>query len=453
VTTQHFSLHVNAPRALVYRALLDARAVARWRVPPMMTSEVHQFDPREGGAFRISLTYRGRAATGKTTAHTDTYHGHFAKLVPDALVVEVLEFETVDRALQGSMTITFVLADADGGTDVQATHAGLPASVPPADNALGWEQSLAQLAAYVEAQAGGVRQRNGQMGTTIRVGTAGWDYPDWRGIVYPNTKKTKSFDELAYLARFFDTVEINTTFYGPGSPKTAADWVARVADNPEFKFTAKLWRRFTHQRETAFSAEEVKTARAAFDILQRAGRLGAVLLQFPWSFKRDAAAEEWLRDLGAAFAELPLVLEVRHASWNSEEVLAELTERGVGIVNVDQPLFENSLRPAARATSSVGYVRMHGRNYQEWFRKTADRNARYDYLYTANELRPWVERIKEIAARPTTKEMYAVTNNHHLGKAPANGAMITGMLRGRKVPVPETLFARYPAELGPFAAR
>ena len=286
----------------------------------------------------------------------------------------------------------------------------------------------------------------------VRVGTAGWDYPDWRGVVYP-AKRSKQFDDLEYLSRFFDTVEINASFYRPADPKAAAGWVRRVAGHPRFRFAAKLWKRFTHERASAWTADEVRAARAALDVLQDGGCLGAVLLQFPWSFKRDEAAAEWLRDLLAAFAAFPLVVEVRHASWNEGDLLAELTERGVGIVNVDQPLFENSLRPAARATSSVGYVRMHGRNYQEWFRKTADRNARYDYLYTANELRPWVERIKEIAARPTTKEMYAVTNNHHLGKAPANGAMITGMLRGRKVPVPETLFARYPAELGPFAAR
>jgi uncharacterized protein YecE (DUF72 family) len=288
------------------------------------------------------------------------------------------------------------------------------------------------------------------MTAKIRVGTAGWDYPDWRGIVYPNARKTKSFDELAYLARFFDTVEINSTFYGPGTAKTAAGWIARVEDNPEFKFTAKLWRRFTHERD-AWTADEVKAARAALDVLMGAGRLGAVLLQFPWSFKRDDRAEEWLRDLCAAFADLPLVLEVRHTSWNSETVLAELTERGVGIVNVDQPLFGNSIKPAARATSSVGYVRLHGRNYHDWFRKTADRNARYDYLYTADELRPWVDRIKEIAARPTIKEMYAVTNNHHLGKAPANGAMIEAMLWGRKVRVPEALFDRYSEPLRAFS--
>jgi uncharacterized protein YecE (DUF72 family) len=123
----------------------------------------------------------------------------------------------------------------------------------------------------------------------------------------------------------------------------------------------------------------------------------------------------------------------------------------VGIVNVDQPLYANSIAPAARATSAVGYVRMHGRNYQDWFRKSADRNQRYDYLYTADELRPWVERIREMAARPAIREMYAVTNNHHLGKAPANGGMIEGMLWGRKARVPPTLFAKYRAALEPFA--
>ena len=285
----------------------------------------------------------------------------------------------------------------------------------------------------------------------VRVGPAGWDYPDWRGFVYPHRKKTKSFDELAYLARYFDTVEINTTFYRPGNPKAADGWVKRVEHNPDFKFTAKLWRRFTHERDEAWTADEVKVTRAGFEVLQQANRLGAVLLQFPWSFKRDDTNEEWLRDLFEAFAGFPLVLEVRHASWNTGEVLAELTERGVGLVNVDQPLFKKSMKPEAHATSAVGYVRMHGRNWHDWFRKGPLQKGRYDYLYTADELRPWVDRIKDIAARPTTKEMYAVTNNHNVGKAPANGAMIEAMIEGQKVPVPPTLFSRYRKELEPFA--
>ncbi|MFL5347111.1 MAG: SRPBCC family protein [Hyalangium sp.] len=143
--------HVNAPRARVYRALLDAREVATWMVPTGMTSHVHAFDAREGGAFRISLTYDAPTGTGKTSAHTDTHHGRFVKLVPNEQVVEVVEFETADPALRGEMTITISLIDADGGTDILAVHDGLPRGLQPADNELGWRLSLDKLAALVEA--------------------------------------------------------------------------------------------------------------------------------------------------------------------------------------------------------------------------------------------------------------------------------------------------------------
>jgi uncharacterized protein YndB with AHSA1/START domain len=142
---------MKAPRASVYRALVDARAVAKWMVPNGMTSHVHAFDAREGGSFRISLTYNEPTASGKTSAHTDTYHGRFVKLVPDEQVVEVVEFETTDPALHGEMTITISLADADGGSDVLAVHDGVPRGVPPADNEAGWRSSLAKLAALVES--------------------------------------------------------------------------------------------------------------------------------------------------------------------------------------------------------------------------------------------------------------------------------------------------------------
>lgn len=143
--------HVNAPRAIVYRAFLDANAVAKWMVPTGMTSHVHAFDAREGGSFRISLTYDARTGTGKTTAQTDTYHGRFVKLVPNELIVQVVEFETTDPALRGEMTITLKLADADGGTDLLAVHDGLPPGLSPADNEAGWRSSLAKLAALAEA--------------------------------------------------------------------------------------------------------------------------------------------------------------------------------------------------------------------------------------------------------------------------------------------------------------
>ena len=145
------SRHVKAARANVYRALLDAGAVATWMVPDGMTSRVHLFDAREGGAFRISLTYDEQTGTGKTTSHTDTYHGRFIKLVPNEQVVEEMEFETADDSMRGEMTVTFTLTDAGGGTDVLAVHDDLPPGLSPADNETGWRMALDKLAALVEA--------------------------------------------------------------------------------------------------------------------------------------------------------------------------------------------------------------------------------------------------------------------------------------------------------------
>ena len=152
MSSTRVSRHVKAPRANVYRALLDAQAVAQWMVPTGMTSHVHEFDAREGGSFRISLTYDAPTDTGKTSAHTDTHHGRFVKLVKDEQVVQALEFETEDPTLRGEMTISITLADAaGGGTDVVGVHEGLPSGVPPADNEAGWRMSLDKLAALVEA--------------------------------------------------------------------------------------------------------------------------------------------------------------------------------------------------------------------------------------------------------------------------------------------------------------
>ena len=151
VNSTRIARRLNASRATVYRALLDADAVATWMVPTGMTSHVHAFDPREGGSFRISLTYDAPTGAGKTTAHTDTYHGRFVKLVPNEQVVEVVEFETEDPALQGEMTITMTLTDADGGTEIAAVHDRLPPGLSSADNEVGWRLSLAKLAALVEA--------------------------------------------------------------------------------------------------------------------------------------------------------------------------------------------------------------------------------------------------------------------------------------------------------------
>ena len=150
MTSTRIKRHFNAPAAAVYRALLDPRAVAKWKVPDGMTCQVHAFDPREGGSFRISLTYDAPGGTGKTTPHTDTYHGRFVTLVPNEQIVEVDEFETDDPALRGKMTITITLRPVDGGTDLLAVHEGLPPGVSPADNETGWQMALAKLAALVE---------------------------------------------------------------------------------------------------------------------------------------------------------------------------------------------------------------------------------------------------------------------------------------------------------------
>jgi uncharacterized protein YndB with AHSA1/START domain len=151
MSSTRLTRHVNAPRAAVYRAFLDSQAVQRWMVPTGMTSQVHEFVPREGGAFRISLTYDEQTGTGKTSAHTDTYHGRFVELVPDERIVQAVEFETADPAMQGEMTITVTLADKDGGTELVAVHENLPPGLSPADNELGWSISLGKLAALVEA--------------------------------------------------------------------------------------------------------------------------------------------------------------------------------------------------------------------------------------------------------------------------------------------------------------
>lgn len=150
MTTTHITQYIRAPRPIVYRALLDADAVAHWMVPNGMTSQVHEFDPRVGGSFRISLTYDTPTGSGKTTAHTDTFRGRFVELVPDEQVVEILEFETADPSLQGEMTVRFRLTDASSGSRVEAAHRNLPPGLSPADNETGWRMSLAKLAALVE---------------------------------------------------------------------------------------------------------------------------------------------------------------------------------------------------------------------------------------------------------------------------------------------------------------
>ncbi len=274
----------------------------------------------------------------------------------------------------------------------------------------------------------------------IRIGPAGWSYKDWEGIVYPQKPGAK-FDPLTYLARFFDTIEINSSFYRPFTADTAKSWARRVAPKADFMFTAKLNRVFTHERGKA-TAEDEKQVREGIDALAGVGKLGAVLLQFPWSFKNTDEERLYLTKLLDRFKDYPLVLEVRHSSWNNPQIYEWLEELGVGICNVDQPLFSKSINPAALSTSPVGYVRLHGRNYQDWFREKAPRDDRYNYLYSLDELEPWITRIKEIAAK--TKDSYVITNNHFRGQAVVNALEIKSTLEEHRVVAPAPLFEKYP---------
>lgn len=274
----------------------------------------------------------------------------------------------------------------------------------------------------------------------IRIGPAGWSYKDWEGTVYPQ-KPGKNFDPLEYLARYFTTIEINSSFYRPPAVTTTKAWVRRVAANKEFTFTAKLHRLFTHERGKATKADE-KEFHEGMKPLLKAGKLGALLLQFPWSFKNTVEDRVYLAELLAKFAQYPLVLEVRHASWNTPAMYEWLQERGVGICNIDQPVFSKSIRPAALTTSPVGYVRLHGRNYQNWFREKAPRDERYNYLYSFDELDPWLKRIKEVAKQ--TRETYVITNNHFRGQAVVNAIEIEAALKEQRVPAPKPLFGIYP---------
>jgi uncharacterized protein YecE (DUF72 family) len=287
--------------------------------------------------------------------------------------------------------------------------------------------------------------------SVIRVGPAGWSYPDWFGYVYPSRRR-KGFHEATYLAEFFDTIEINTSFYNPIRPDHAAQWIERVAANPRFVFTAKLWQRFTHDISpgaggpdiAATTAEDERAVRAGFDVLHAAGKLSAVLLQFPFSFHRTPETVAHLEVLLKRFADYPLVVEVRHASWHTPETLALLEECKAGFCNIDQPIIGKSLEPSAETTSPIGYVRLHGRRYDTWFTDdtAVPSHERYNYLYSTEELAPWAKRVQKVAER--SRDVFVITNNHYQGKGVVNALQLISILKGSKVKVPEPLRERFP---------
>jgi uncharacterized protein YecE (DUF72 family) len=270
----------------------------------------------------------------------------------------------------------------------------------------------------------------------IRVGPAGWSYKDWEGTVYP--KHGSKFDHLAYLASFFDTIEINSPFYRIPPPSHAKSWVRRVAANPDFKFTTKVFRGFTHD-DAPLLESDVKAFRDYLDPLADANRLGAVLLQYPWSFKNSDESRQKLTQLFSQFGAYPLALEVRHATFQNDSFLEFLNAQNVAWVNVDQPLFHDSVKPSDAASGPLAYVRLHGRNYEKWFAH-GETWERYNYLYSKEELAPWAERIRAVAQE---KETYVVTNNHFRGQAIVNAVDLEESL-GLEAKMPPQLREVYP---------
>jgi uncharacterized protein YecE (DUF72 family) len=287
----------------------------------------------------------------------------------------------------------------------------------------------------------------------VRVGPAGWSYPDWTGYVYPS-RRPKGFHEASYLAEFFDTIEINTSFYQPLRPEHAEQWIDRVAANPRFVFTAKLWQRFTHDATSPTSgatAADERAVRAGFDPLRNAGKLGAVLLQFPFSFHRTKETTSYLAEVLKRFADYPLVVELRHASWNSQETFDLLHKSNAGFCNIDQPIIGRSIGPSEATTSPIGYIRLHGRRYDTWFTDdaTIPKHERYNYLYSPEELAPWASRIRKVAEK--ARDVFVVTNNHYQGKSVVNALQLISILKRSKVKMPEPLRQHYP-ELEEIAA-
>jgi uncharacterized protein YecE (DUF72 family) len=286
----------------------------------------------------------------------------------------------------------------------------------------------------------------------VRIGTAGWSYKDWDGIFYPPGMQRRKQHPLEYLARFFDTTEINTSFYGPLKPELAKLWCRKVAAvNKNFLFTAKLYRAFTHsplsllEPTSAASIrptdeDEIRT-REGLDAIAIEGMLGALLIQFPVSFKNTSLNREYLDRLLLQFIEYPRVVEVRHSSWNDAQTLTGFAQKNVGFCNIDQPLLGRSLAPTEHVTGAIGYIRLHGRNYEQWF-DSDNRNDRYNYLYNERELAGWKERIESVAERAL--KTYVITNNHFESQAGVNALELKAMISGRRVLAPPTLIQKYP---------
>jgi uncharacterized protein YecE (DUF72 family) len=272
----------------------------------------------------------------------------------------------------------------------------------------------------------------------LRIGPAGWDYQDWQGVVYPSG--LKGTDRLTFLSSLFQAVEINVTFYRPVAPHLTERWSEAVAENPDFRFTAKLLNVFTHERR--LPDREVSEFQAGLLPLLNDGRLGVLLAQFPYSFHNTEENRAYLVDLKKRFQEFPVAVEVRHRSWQQRAVREFLTEIGLDFCNIDQPQVSYSLGKTVWATGPLGYLRAHGRRREKWFEFGADREARYDYLYGPEELAELSARVRELLEK--APEVYVIFNNHPHGQAVANALEMAHILTGRAFPLAPGLLQAFP---------
>jgi len=285
---------------------------------------------------------------------------------------------------------------------------------------------------------------------SLHCGPSGWSYLDWNGIVYPKLTSRNSHP-LEHVCRYFDAVEINTTFYQPLRPEIAQLWTKKVARNPKFMFTAKLGRRFTHERSLA--PVEVAHFKEGLWPLLRAGKLGCLLMQFPWTFRYTEENRAHLIAVRRTFHEFPLVAEMRHGSWMHEEALGTLIDYHVGFANIDQAAYTKAMPPASILTSPIGYVRLHGRNPQDWrreFGRDAKPPAAHDYLYSREELLEWKPRIQHVLEHARTTFVFA--NNDVGGKSFVNALELSQLFGDERRTAPAELIRQFPCELAEFHA-
>ena len=259
--------------------------------------------------------------------------------------------------------------------------------------------------------------------TKIYVGTSGWSYPKgegtWKGYFYPPGK----INELEYYSQFFNTVEVNSSFYSPPNPAYVLNWAKRVPD--DFLFTVKLWQKFTHPKmykeatgkEASISLEDIDVFKRSIDPLAQYGKLGALLAQFPPSFRNDKFGRQILGSVSRAFGQYRLAVELRHRSWSDDlDTAALLKENRVAWVQIDEPKFSSSIARELPVTSDLAYFRFHGRNKEMWW--SGDNETRYKYLYLPTEINELSDRVKSAAGQ--TKLLFAQFNNHWQGYPPRN---------------------------------